>query len=285
MKHILYLLFFIFFFVEINNETFALNINADTTTQNKLILTNDSGFVSLKEGLDFLLYNSLIDTSDCVKFWLLDNPDTIQNVSFWDLCNPTDTIAKYYRKGNSNTYIMCVFGRRPTYPFSYYIIEINSDGELIKRESFIFSCYKDTYEVFYRYGDFFGIKTCYVMVGAFRSDLFLFKEITPQDSINPISFLRWWHSGRIFLKRHASNIEVKKDELIINYLIKFDITKKQPFDKNGDWRYKTPRTKNLSKKYLFENGQWISKDTEKDKKLEKKIDKWANKIITNTRQQ
>ena len=59
MKPILHLLFFIFFFVELNNEIVAQNTNAYTTLKTKLILANDSGFVTKEIGRDFLLANSL----------------------------------------------------------------------------------------------------------------------------------------------------------------------------------------------------------------------------------
>ena len=260
MKRILYLLLAIFFFVGIN-ETFALNINADTTTQNKLILANDSGFINLKEGLDFLLANSLIDTSWCVKFWLLDNPDTIQNVSFWDLCNPTDTIAKYYRKDNSDLYIMCVFDC-PMMAFpKYRIIEINSEGKLIKMEEFWDACLINNYSCFSKYGVFFGIKTCRIFIGAFNHYLFLFKDVTPQDSIYPIClehFEDGYYNNSLF-KSSSSKIEFIKDNLIVHYTIEIY---KRPV-----WLNKKPRTKKITIKYFYENGQWKTMEMNKLKKI------------------
>jgi len=238
------------------------------TLQNKLILTNDSGFVTKKEGVAFLLANSIIDTNNFL--YVTDN----------------DTIGKYYRIDSSNRYIMCLLGcPEHFYPFANRIIEITSNGELVKNEIFAFPCSNIPYnKIFSRYGDFFGIRTCYIYVGAFRSDLFLFKEITPQDSITPILFSYWHHQGRIFYKKSISNIEVKGNELIIHYLTKIDITKKQPFDKNGNLRYKTPRTKKFTREYFLEDKQWVSKDIEKDKKTNEKINKWWKRIVKNIRE-
>jgi hypothetical protein len=113
------------------------------------------------------------------------------------------------------------------------------------------------------------------MVGAFRSDLFLLKKITPQDSITPILFSYWNHQGRIFYKESISNIEIKGEELTIHYLAKIDITKKKKFERNGNWIYKIPHTKKFTKEYFLEDRQWVSKDVEKNKK----ISKWWNRIV------
>jgi len=57
MKYFFYISLLIFLFSCTHGNVFA---SADTL-KNKLILTNDSGFVTKKEGLAFLVANSLID--------------------------------------------------------------------------------------------------------------------------------------------------------------------------------------------------------------------------------
>lgn len=282
---ICYLSLLFLFFVVINNKTFALNIHSDTTSQTKLTLTQDSGFITLKEGLDFLLSNSLIDTAECMYFWRLGQTDTTEYVSFWKLCSQMDTIAKYYRKGKSDHYIMCIFEcpmivQKSPSLLSYDVIEINSDGELIKKERFLPAHWRkiDYYNGFSKYGDFFGITVFRIWVGAVDSYLFLFKDVIPQDSIRPILLLYDAppEGSRCAVHVFTSKMDIKKDELIFRY--KKEIDKQR---KNGVW-IKKYRTKKYTINYFYEDGKWIKKNKDIDKL--KKLGKWTNRITKNIRE-
>ncbi|MCL2131450.1 MAG: hypothetical protein FWH36_03195 [Lentimicrobiaceae bacterium] len=183
MKHFSCFLVFIFFCVGINNA-FAV---ADTL-QSKLILTNDSGFVTKNEGLDFLLANSLMDTNDFL--YLTDSNVIEEYIKKKNYDGPVvkipvenDTIGKYYRMENSDNYIVClVYYSARIKQHIHCLMEINSNGELVKNEKFYLGLFitKIPYDIFYRYGDFFALENlnnriCFGDYGYLG--LYLFKEV------------------------------------------------------------------------------------------------------------
>jgi hypothetical protein len=149
-------------------------------------------------------------------------------------------------------------------PYSdYYIIEINSEGKLIKMEYFSPAHWRkiDYYNGFSKYGDFLGITVFRMFIGAYDTYLFLFKDITPQDSIYPIClehFEDGYYNNSLF-KSSTSKIEFIKDNLIVHYTIEIY---KRPYETN-----KKPRTKYLTITYFYENGQWNTKENDKLKKI------------------
>ena len=248
-----YLGVFVFFFAEINSEAFALNINADTTSQCKLILANDSGFVTLKDGFDFLLYNSLIDT--------------IPISNAWDLYNQTDTIGKYYRMGNNNHYIMCLLAPASNeFAFEHYIImEIDAEGKLLKSERFFHShyryCWNNDYDGFFKYGNFFGFKQCSTGTGFAHTFLYLFKEVTSQYSMTPI-LINYYYCYIEYFTLSTISMKIKKDELIVHHVKE---TGKEQEEEIDDNYFKVLHVDKFKIKYFYENGQWNTKDKNKDK--------------------
>jgi hypothetical protein len=282
MKHLLYTFFF--FFLIINKEVLAF---ADTT-QNKLFLTNDSGFVTKKEGLEFLLANSLTDTmpwSDTIyhnspitlfdgtisTYWIDSGSDS------WYLIKQNDTIGKYYRIENSNNFMMCLIDHGSKYDFeTHLVIEVTSNGELIKSERFFHGnhpcCWNNYYDGFSKYGDFFGIKICGTGSGHCSSRLYLFKKVTPQDSINFI-LLNCWSVGDFvdsgessLYDSYTSSIDIKKDKLVIHYVSESGTHKYN--EKTKDLDFKVNRTEKISIEYFYENEKWETKDRENLEKLE-----------------
>jgi len=247
---------FLLFLLSINNKTFALN---DTTTQTKLTLTQDSGFITFKEGLDFLLSNSLTDTT--------------YGSSWWGVCKKqTDTIGKYYKIENSDNYIMCLIdlGSIEKYDFeTHIIIEIDAKGELLKSERFLHwhssCCWDNHYDGFSKYGDFFGIEICGTGSGFCSSRLCLFKEVMPQNSVFYIPLRIWFSSEYSFLHLYSS-IEIKENELIIHYTK--EAGEVQENETDDFFNIKIDYTDEFSIKYFYENGKWDTKDKSKLKELE-----------------
>ena len=246
-------LFSFFLFSCTNSEAFVFT----DTTQNKLILTNDSGFVTKKEGLAFLLANSLTDTSEYK--------------TSWDLCSQSDTIGKYYRMGNSDNYIMCLanYGDTIYGHIQPIIIKIGSNGELVKSEKFYHRlCGRvNEYSNFSKYGDIFSIELCCRGPGFCSSDLYLFKDVTPFDSITPIPFMCWFADGEIDdFSSFTSKMEIKNDELSFHYVLesgKYKYNKKK-----GKSDFKVHYRKEFTIKYFYENGKWITNDSDNLKELE-----------------
>ena len=258
MKRILYILLLVFFFACTNKGKETIDSNTDTTT--KLILTGDSGFITKDIGLEFLLSNSLTDT--------------IPNSSAWYLFKQNDTIGKYYRMENNN-YIMCLidYGSQKEYWFETHIVmEIGAKGELVKSERFFHGnypcCWNNAYEGFSKYGNFFGIQICGTGSGFCSSDLYLFKEITPQDSISSIPFSCYVMIDDVIATFHTFytlSVELKKDVLIINYILKEGT--EQSNKKKGNNTYKVQIIDEFEIRYFYENEQWHTKENDKLEKL------------------
>jgi hypothetical protein len=198
--------------------------------------------------------------------------DTSKYKTSWDLCNQTDTIGKYYRMENSDNYMMCLLDIGRNYDFeTHLIIEVTSNGKLVKSERFFHGnyacCWNNDYKKgFSKYGDFFGIEICGTGSGHCSSWLHLFKEITPQDSIFPIPFECWSSYEELFGRFSSLNIEIKKDELEIYYVSESGTYEYN--EKNKDFDFKIDSTEKFSIKYFYENGKWDTKDKENLEKLE-----------------
>jgi len=267
MKHFLYILLPIFFFVSIDKETVAQNINADT----KLIITGGSGFVTKEFGLTFLL------NENDISFAINDMETTPEDL-YWQHFEQTDTIGRYYRKGNSDHYIICLIDpadlNDPSFE-KYIIIEIDAKGELLKRENFPshgWRClYENAYSGFSKYGDFFGFEVCIGGPGWSYTDLYLFKEIIPKDSINPIPVDGWINPGcgvvDFYREFNVSSMEIKENEVIIHYL---KDKEKHKFDKNGKFLSAKvlEKDRKITVRYLYNNGKWKVKNKRQWKKLD-----------------
>ena len=236
------------------NYCFKMNKNIETTIpQNRLILVNDSGIVTKKEGLPFLLSNSLTDT--------------IPHSNSWHLFNENDTIGKYYRIENSNNYMVCLidYGCAEESLFeTHLIIEINGKGELVKSARFrhwnYSYCWNDFTSGFHKYGDFFGIEICGTGLGFCSSNLHLFKEVTPQDSIFGIPLGLWFNYDKNNTTRlSVSNMEINKDEFILHYVLVYG---KLKYNKKSDSYYTKMKKREIFQiRYFYENGKWNTKDT------------------------
>jgi len=248
MKHPLCILFF----VGISN-VFAF---ADTL-QNKLLPTNDSGFVTKKEGVAFLVANFPTDTTQT-----------------WTIYKQTDTIGKYYRLENSDNYIMCLIYFNPKDYFeTHLVIEITPNGELVKSEEFIHGhyscCWNNAYNGFSKYGDFFGIKTCGTGSGYCSGQLYLFKNVISQNSADWIPFeceSYGVYDDDFAIIYYTSNIEIKKDEFIFHYVLKYGDVEYN--EKNKTYDFKSPHIKEFSIKYFYENGKWNTNDKDNLEKLD-----------------
>ena len=267
MKHFLYISLFLFFFVSINKETVAQNINADT----KLILTKDSGFVTLGESLDFLLANSLIDTAEKVIINLTDTIGYYKRVNSRisvKIPANNDTIGKYYRVENGEYYIVCLVYYSSSYDKHIHsIIEVSAQGELIKSEKFYLGNFPNEikpYNNFYRYGDFFALtnKGKYGIGERYNTGIYLFKEVLPRDSITYIPFFNS-HDMIDEVRLYSASMKIEKDKLTLYYKLE----KGKWIDENRKI-FTISQKRKLTIKYHYQNGKWNTKDKRKLKKIE-----------------
>lgn len=224
---------------------------SEESLQFNLKLSLDSGFIIKNKGFHYLLSKSLTDTS--------------QN---WLLIKDSDTIGKYYRVGNSDNYFMCLIDYSEKYTFETHIlIELNSDGKLIKSERFFHGnypiCWENYYDGFNKYGDFFGIDICGTGSGYSADYLYLFKDILPQNDQNSIP-INYWSSFSIgggLSESLNSTMEFKDNYLIIHYLLE-----NGELDDNSE--FIVIKSRAFDVKYIFNDQKWVTNDSIKFKGLQ-----------------
>lgn len=212
--------------------------------------------------MSFLLANSLIDE--------------INKSKNWEKINQTDTIGRYYRIENSDNYLLCLPYSIESFNSVYLIMQITSQGDLVKSEKFNFGTYNKWnhyYKNFRKDDVFFEIIT---EGGSFlcgRVGMYLFKELIPQDSMRyiPLSEFSIRHRKSRFakekiIKRFYSTRTLDKNKLIIKYELNRGKIK---IDKKGDHIFHYRRAKrNINVEYFYEKGKWHTSDTSKLKKIE-----------------
>jgi len=263
MKHFFYIPLSILFLIAINNETFAQNINADT----KLIFTRDSGFVTMKEGMAFLLANSLIDTAEKVIINLTDTIGYYKRVnSSISVKIPAnnDTIGKYYRMENGEYYIVCLVYYSSSYDKHIHsIIEVSAQGELIKSEKFYLGKFPNEikpYDNFYRYGYFFALTNVnrhFYSQHSYGNDagIYLFKEVLPRDSITYIPLFNSY-DGTGKSRVYSASMKIQENKLTLHY--RLNKGEWMWIETKGRYSFTISQRKKLTIKYHYQNGKWTA---------------------------
>lgn len=222
-----------------------------------LPLLQDSGFVTKKDGLPFLIAHKLTDTTG----------------SYWDNLQASDTIGKYYKIKESGHFYYCTIDYSPEYTFeTHLIIEFNQDGKLLQSARFFHGhyhcCWDNRFEGFNRYGDFFGIKTCTTGSGFCATDLYLFKTLRQQEEQTFIPLGQWFAFGNdIGEPRNVSaNLEWNKNELIVHYLLEDGV-----LDDQGNFKVK--QTRKMDVTFIFKNQHWVCKNRDQLAKFDLWLDR------------
>ena len=223
-----------------NNRPRMLNLKE--AKLNQLIQSKDSGYIVKKKGLDFLLSLSLTDTLN----------------SYWNQSKDNDTIGKYYKDYASNNYFMCFVDLTKKYSFeTHLLMEVKGNGEILKKERFFHGnypcCWKNYYEGFSKYGEYFRIKTCGTGSGYCASYFYLFKEILSQESQNSIPKEYW--SSSLITQHLTSQMELKDNELTMHYKLETG----ELYDSD----FRVNETKTFDVKYLFKNKKWTTNEESK----------------------
>lgn len=211
-----------------------------------LSLQQDSGFVTKKIGLPFLIAHQLTDTTG----------------TYWkDYIKDSDTIAKYYKVKQTGHFYYCTIDRLPDDFETHLILELNQAGELLQSERFFHGhyhcCWKNRYEGFQKYGDYFGIKTCNTGLGFCASSLYLFKKLASQDTLEPVLIDYWEAMGGEDRnpRRLSSFLTTDKDTLLVHYKLEEG---KMVDDKP---HFKVQKTRKFNLTYIRKDQQWISQDS------------------------
>ena len=219
--------------------------NNSVQQANKLLIpTGDSGFVTKKDGLYFLLWHGLTETKD----------------SFWNQIKKTDTIGKYYKVKESGNYFVCLMDFSRQYTFETHILlELTPSGKLIKSERFFHSnyacCWENYYEGFNKIGNYFSLKICGCGTDLCLGRLYVFKEILPQDQQQPIPSYSWVnYEGSSTVVN--STLEFKDDQLLMHY-------EEDSGRVDDSANFNIDSVKCVDVKFYFKNNKWITPDSAK----------------------
>jgi len=218
-----------------------------------LIFSQDSGFILKKDGLPFLLSVTLTDTSG--SQWT------------WSQVKDNDTIGKYYQVKQTGNFFVCTIELTKKYAFvSHLLLEIKSDGTILKNERFIHGnypcCWDNFYEGFKKRGEYFYFKTCGTGSGYCGSRIYLFKNIISQDKQNAIP-----ESYRSFSGDGQSEVLTSTMELRENYIIMHYKLETGNVDRNSK-NFKAKKKDKFDIKYILHNSNWVATDSTKIKDLD-----------------
>lgn len=233
----------LFFSGQIIDNTTLTNKTEDSS---KIKLLLDSGFINKKVGLPFLLSNNLTDTTE----------------SYWNQVNDFDTIAKYYKITETGHYYYCSIDLSGKDPFeTNLLIELTSDGEIIKSETFLHGnypcCWGNYYDGFNKYGEFYGIDICGTGSGYCATYLFLFKNLIAQDSQKLIPVKYWSLFGLGGQSQSfSSSMEIDKEVIIMHYRL-------DDVELDDSLIFNIKKSREFDVKYSFIKGIWTTNDTAK----------------------
>lgn len=265
-----FLLVFILFFA--TTSVFAQNSDFDTNRVH-LKLSEQSGFILKDDGLTFLIGNSLIDTT--------------KGSTRWNKIKQTDTIGKFFKLEINDNYLICLPYSLDHFSPLFIFVEITSQGEIVKYEIFNLGNYSKWnyyYKSFSKYKGLFSIEAAggYNVGGYEYTDLYMFKELVPQDSINKIRIFEWEISYRYNFKYKIENIKYYQiyqyilalDSVTQKYTITFFYHLRRGHYHSVNGKKKShftisPFKKRVLIKYFYTNGNLFTKDNYKIKKLKK----------------
>jgi len=212
----------------------------------RINLGGDSGFITEKKGLPFLVSQLLTDSTDYL----------------WRMLYDTDTIGKYYKLPSGN-YLLCLVNTDHGSHAYHYLFEIASEGKTKKivskqkyRSGNYDCCWKNDYEGFRKMKGFFYLKTCTTGSGYCGRTFYLFKALHPQDSINRI-YETYYSGNAVQFQSLASDIRLEGNSLRINYTLRDG---KIVF--NSDSKEKnTDRSRKFTVNYSYKNDNWFTSDS------------------------
>ncbi|MCL2132458.1 MAG: hypothetical protein FWH36_08455 [Lentimicrobiaceae bacterium] len=226
----------------------------------KQITAQDSGFLQKKEALQILSMADVIDST---------------NIDHEKYIKENDTIAKYYKRTDNGNYLFSIkYDVNETY-HSHILIECSSKGKVLKKEIYYHGteyCFSNYYSNFYKLGDFFALKICSNGSQTYNTDLYLFKEITSQDSLNMIPVDSWivddWDIKDIKYVTGSSTMKLENDSLTVTYISETGIFVPVENGNEDEEKFKVIEKKEpLDVIYVYKNQQWHIGNRENYEKL------------------
>ncbi len=215
-------------------------VSCRSTIPKKPYLTNlhlvaDSGFLLRKDAVQLLIY---LNRKICSKEIDFNN-------------NPSsDTIAKYYKKNKSKNYILCLQNYfKGVNGSDFFLLEINQKGKIVKENSYsigFYNCFSGTDNFIKKNKDYFTYSTFGTGSAFCAEEIYFFKEITSQNSMNSIA-TKVFRGGMneensIYIN---SILRFEKNKIVVDYTKKYinsqnqeEIKLQEKFSINYYWKKK-----------------------------------------------
>lgn len=205
-----------------------------------ILFTGDSGVITENMVLPALLEEEALDTV----------------VERRKVFTDTVRIGKYYKTSNGN-YMACI---TTAGLFEYLLLfEVTPAGEIVALQPYFHGnyacCYRGELDGFGRVADYFYIKTCGTGTAYCSSELYMFREVRPQDDTGSITASRWvgYTGEEGGYKDLTSTMEIKDDSIIMHYRAVEGI---QKVNYN-----KVKKSRRFEITYISVNGSWQATDT------------------------
>jgi len=142
---------------------------------------------------------------------------------------------------------------------SYFLLLETTPDEKIQKampyEGDYSCCSGNHFDAFGKLNDYFYLRTCGTGTAFCRSDLYIFKNITGQESQE--SVLEWYWLGYTGVENQfeqlSSTMELKKDSIFMHY--------KLEKGNNKEDKQKVETTHCFDVKYVIVNGKWSATDS------------------------
>jgi hypothetical protein len=211
-----------------------------------LTLNRDSGYITKKVGLIFLVSQSLTDTAD----------------SYWNQVSSNDSIGKYYMAAPNKFIIYCHDYGKNYLGRSSLLFEIYNDGiipKIIAKERFVGS-YNCCSEGLQKHGKFYSLKLCGTGSGYCESHIYLFNHAIPQNKLTliPIS-MSWFGFGGY--QTLYSSFNLMDTVLDVDYSYKKGTLSKDSTKLNSMNLNPATFSDRFSLKFIYKNDNWIMKDS------------------------
>jgi len=232
----------------------------------KRITAQDSGYLQKKEALLILSMAGILDST---------------NIDHGEWVAESDTLAKYYKRTDNGNYLFAIkFDVDGTY-HSHILIECLPQGKVLKKEIYYHGTeyyFKDYCSNFYKLGDFFALKISSNGFPSADMFLYLFKEVTPQNSLNLIPIWHWDiydeedDENGVIIKtifiNCSSTMKLEKDSLIVTYITEIGVFAPVENGNEDEEEFKIIEKKeSLDVLYIYKNHQWHLADRENLEKL------------------
>ncbi len=169
----------------------------------------------------------------------------------------SDTLGKYYKLSNGNYMVSVAIYDGYEYRADV-LCKVKPDGSIQKREAYMngnyVCCWKNPLDGFYVKSDYTILKSCGTGSAYCGGDYYIFKDLLPQDSLEPVLGATWTWTGVPYTYLNiSSKYEFRNDKLVIHY------HENRYFD--NDTIKKDITNRNVDIAFSFIENKWVTKDT------------------------